>query len=63
MKYPEDDFELAEFKQAHDKNQIAPKRRNIFLSFAMTAAELALAFIVAYFLFRSGQYLIDLFIN
>ena len=63
MKYPEDDFELAEFKQSHDKNRIAPKRRNIFLSFAMTAAELALAFIVAYFLFRSGQYLIDLFIN
>ena len=64
MKYLEDEFDLEEYKRSFSKRQIVPvKHKNVFVSFALTLVELALAFTVAYFLFRGGQYLLDLFLN
>ena len=63
MKYLEDEFDLDEFKKSFvEKNTVIVKKRNIFASFFITVAELILAFIMAYILFRGGQYLIDLFL-
>jgi len=64
MKFIEDEFDLEEYKRSFNKSRIVPvKRKNIFVSFFLTLVELALAFTVAYFMFRGGQYLIDLFFN
>jgi len=63
MKYIEDDFDLAEFKRTFRQKNVVPERRNIFMNFVLTVFELALAFVAAYYLFKGGQYLIDMFLN
>jgi len=64
MKYIEDDFDLEEYKKSLHKNisvETEPKKHavNILVSVLMWV----LAFLVAYPLFRGGQYLIDLFLK
>ena len=64
MKYIEDEFDLDEFRESFRLMRIVPvKNMNIFVKFFLTLAELAVAFTVAYYLYKGGQFLIDLFLN
>ena len=66
MKFIEDDFEFAQYKKPAYKTPDAPSGKNKIFQAVLTVAvwlvSLAMAFVLAYFLFRGGQYLIDLFL-
>jgi len=65
MRYIEDDFDLDQFKRSFRQKfivEVSPGNKilNGVVSAAVWLASLAVAFVLAYFLFRGGQYLIDL---
>jgi len=74
MKYIEDDFELKQYKRPpsivepinfSDGGEAVrfsglPKPLNYIVSALVWLASLALAFAAAYYLYRGGQYLIDM---
>jgi len=62
LRYIEDDFDIEDFISRRPKNTV-PAKKNAFLSFFITLGELALAFTVAYFLFKGGQFVLDIFLK
>jgi len=67
MKFIEDDFEFIQYKKTpvtipDERPSVIKKLLRAVLTVAVWLVSLALAFVLAYWLFRGGQYLIDLFI-
>ena len=67
MKFIEDDFDLEIFKKTtvitpDERPTVKHKLLQAVLTGVVWLVSLALAFVLAYFLFRGGQYLIDLFL-
>ena len=68
MKYIEDDFDLEEFKKQYGAQPVmdhapAAATKNKAIDAAITVLLWVLAFLVAYPLFKGGQFLIDLFLH
>jgi len=67
MKFIEDDFDLEKFKKTpgitpEERPSVKKKFFQAIMTGVVWLVSLALAFVLAYFLFRGGQFLIDYFL-